>query len=102
MTRKWRKPNNEELKDLYSPPKIVWVIKIEKKEMGGTCSTYEGEERVLVEKPEGKRPLGRPRHKWEDNIKVDLQEVGLGGIDWIDLAQDRDRWRAIVKALMNL
>jgi hypothetical protein len=58
--------------------------------------------RVLVGKPEGKRPLGRPRHRWEDNIRMDLQEVGCGGIDWIQLAQDRDRWRAIVNAVMNL
>jgi len=58
--------------------------------------------RVLVGKPEGKRPLGRPRHRWEDNIKMDLQEVVRGGMDWIDLAQDRDRWRALVNAAMNL
>jgi len=58
--------------------------------------------RVLVRKPEGKRPLGRHRHRWEDNIKVDLQEVGCGGMDWIGLAQDRDRWRALVNAVMNL
>ena len=58
--------------------------------------------RVLVGKPEGKRPLGRPRHRWEDNIKMDLQEVGCGGVDWIELAQDRDRWRALVNAVMNL
>ena len=58
--------------------------------------------RVLVEKPEGKRPLGRPRRRWEDNIKMDLQEVGCGGIDWIELAQDRGRWRALVNAVMNL
>jgi len=58
--------------------------------------------RVLVGKPEGKIPLGRPRHRWEDNIKMDLQEVGCGGMDWIELAQDRDRWRAIVNAMMNL
>jgi len=57
---------------------------------------------VLVEKPEGKRPLGRPRLRWEDNIKMDLQEVACGGMDWIDLAQDRDRWRALVNAVMNL
>jgi len=55
-----------------------------------------------VGKPEGKRPLGRPRHRWEDNIKMDLQEVGLGGMDWIELVQDRDRWRALVTAVMNL
>jgi hypothetical protein len=54
--------------------------------------------RVLVGKREGKRPLGRPRHRWEDNIKMDLQEVGCGGTDWIELADDRDRWRALVNA----
>ena len=58
--------------------------------------------RVLVGKPEGKRPLGRPRHRWEDNIKMDLQEVGCGGMDWIEMAQDRDRWRALVSGVMNL
>jgi len=58
--------------------------------------------RVLVRKPEEKRPLGRPRHRWEDNIKVDLQEVGFRSMDWIRLAQDRDRWWALVNAVMNL
>ena len=58
--------------------------------------------RVLVGKPEGKRPLGRPRRRREDNIKMDLQEVGYGSMDWIELSQDRDRWRVIVKAVMNL
>ena len=58
--------------------------------------------RVLVGKPEGKRPLGRTRRRWEDNIKMDFQEVGCGGIDWIELAQDRDRWQALVNAVMNL
>ena len=58
--------------------------------------------RVLVGKPEGKRPLGRPRRRWEDNIKMDLQEVGCGGLDWIELAQDRDTWRALVNAAMNI
>ena len=58
--------------------------------------------KVLVEKPEVKRPLGRPRRRWEDNIKMDLQEVGCGGVDWIDLTQDRDRWRALVSTVMNL
>ena len=57
---------------------------------------------VLVGKPEGKRPLGRPRRRWEDNIKMDLQKVGCGGMDWIELAQDRDRWWAIVNAVMNI
>jgi len=58
--------------------------------------------RVLVGKPEGKGPLGRPRCRWDDNIKMDLQEVGCGGMDWIELAQDRDRWRALVGTVMNL
>jgi hypothetical protein len=58
--------------------------------------------RVLAGKPEGKRPLGRPRRRWEDNIKMDLQEVGCGGMDWIDLGLDRDRWLALVNAVMNL
>jgi hypothetical protein len=58
--------------------------------------------KVLVGKPEGKRPLGRPRRRWEDGIGMDLGEIGLGGLDWIRLAQDRDRWRAVVSAVMNL
>jgi hypothetical protein len=74
-------------------------------EMGGACSTN-GEKmnayKILVRKPEGKRPLGRPRRRWEDNIKMDLKEIGWGGIDWIDLAQDRDQWRALVNTVMKL
>ena len=62
--------------------------------MGGACSTYR--------KPEAKRPFGRPRRRWGDNIKMDLEEVGFGGMDWIDLAQARDRWWAVVNAVMNL
>jgi hypothetical protein len=61
-----------------------------------------GAYRILVVRPEGRRSLGRPRRKWEDNIKMDLEEVGWGGMDWIDMAQDRDRWRAVVSAVMNL
>jgi hypothetical protein len=72
--------------------------------MGKACSTN-GEKRnayrVLVGKPEGKGPLGRPRRRWVDSNKMDLREVGLDAMDWIDLAQDRDRWRALVNAVMN-
>jgi hypothetical protein len=75
--------------------------------MGGACSTFgrgerRGVYRVLVGKSEEKRLLGRHRHRWEDNIKMDLHEVGCGGMDWIELAQDRDRWQALVNAVMNL
>jgi hypothetical protein len=73
--------------------------------MGGACSVYgerRGIYRVFVKKPEGKRPLGRLRCRWEDSIQMDLQEVGYGGMDWIGLAQDMDRWRALVNAIMNL
>jgi hypothetical protein len=82
-----------------------WGNKIEKNEMGRACSMYwEGRAvyRVLVGKFEGKRPLERPMRRWVDNINVDLQEVGCGGINWIELARDRDRWQALVNAVMNL
>jgi hypothetical protein len=73
--------------------------------MGRTCGTYGGRRgayRALVGKPEGRSPLGRPRRRWEDNIKMDLREVGWEGADWIYQAQDRDRWRALVYTVMNL
>jgi hypothetical protein len=71
--------------------------------MGGACSAYgegRGVYRVLVRKPEGRRPLGRSRHRWEDNIRIDLREVGCGCVDWMELAQGRDRWRALVSAVL--
>jgi len=77
--------------------------KIEKNDMGGAhMGEWRVVHRVLVGKPEGKRPMGRPRRRWEDNIKMDLQEVGEGCGDWMELAQDRDRWRALVSTVMNL
>jgi drug/metabolite transporter superfamily protein YnfA len=78
--------------------------KIKKNEMGRACGAYGGGEsvyRVLVGKPEGKRPLGRPRRRWEDNIKMDLEEVGGAYGDWMERAQDRDRWWALVNSVMN-
>jgi len=102
VTGEWRKLHNEELRDLYSLPNIVWVVKSRMRWAGHVARMGEGRgvHGVLVGKPEGKRPLGRPRCRWEDNIKMDLQEVG-GRRDWMELAQDRDRWRALVNTVMN-
>ena len=97
--------DNEELNDLYSSPNIVRVITSRRMRGAGhvVCMGEErGVYRVLVGKPEGKRPLGRPRHRWVDNIRIDLQEMGCGYVDWIGLAQDTDRWRTLVSAVMNL
>jgi hypothetical protein len=105
MTGEWRKLHNEELNELYSLPNIVRVVKSRRTRWAGNVARM-GEERavhrVLVGKPEGKRPLGRPRRRWEDNIKMGVQEVGGGREDWMELAQDRDGWRALVSTVKKL
>jgi hypothetical protein len=102
VTGQERKLHNEELNDLYCSPNIVRVINIEKNVMGRACRAYGGRGEGLVGKPEGRRPLGRPRLRWEDNNNMDLQEVGRGSMDWIELAEVRDRWWALVNAVMNI
>ena len=105
MTGEWRKLRNEELSDLYSLPNIVRVVKSRRVRWAGHVARMaegRGVHRVLVGKSEGKRPLGRPRRRWEDNITMDLKEVGGGCEDWMELAEDRDRWRALVGTVINL
>jgi len=105
VTGDWRRLHNEELNDLYSSPNIVRVIKSRRMRWTGHVARV-GEERgvyrVLVGKPEVRSPLGGPRRRWADNIRTDLQEVGCVYLDWIGLAQDRDRWRTLMSAVMNL
>jgi hypothetical protein len=105
VTGEWKKLHNEELRDLYSLPNIVRVVKSRRMRwawhvarMGEGRGVY----RVLVGKPEGRRPFGRPRRRWENNIKMDLQEVGGSCGDWMELAQDREGWRALVGTVWNL
>jgi hypothetical protein len=105
VTGGWRKPHNEELHGLYSSPSIVSVIKTRRMRWArhvACMGEVRGAYNILVCKPVGRRPLGRPRHRWEDNIKMDLGEIGFGDVDWILLAQDRDRWRALVNTVMSL
>jgi len=104
VTGEWKKLHNVELNDLHSSPDIVRVIEYRRMRWAGNVARM-GERRsayrFLVGKPERKRPLGRLKGRWEDNIKMDLQEVGWGGMDWIVLVQNRDRWRALVNAVMK-
>jgi hypothetical protein len=105
VTGEWRKLHNEELHNLYSSADIIRQVKSRQMRWTGHVARM-GQERkmykVLVGKPEGKRPLGRPRRRGEDRIRMDLRETGLGSVDWIRLAKDRDRWRAVESAVMNL
>jgi hypothetical protein len=101
LTGEWRRLHNEELNDLYSSPNIVRVIKSRRMRWARHVARM-GEERGAYRFLVGKRPLGRPRRRWVDNIRMDLQEVGCGYGDWIGLAQDRVRWRTLVRAVRNL
>jgi hypothetical protein len=105
VTGGWRKLHNEELRDLYSSPSIFIIIKSRRMRWTGHVARMRLKRnayRLLVGKPEGKRPPGRPRRRWVDNIKMDILQICWGGVDWIGLAQDRDKWRALVNAVMNL
>jgi hypothetical protein len=105
VTGEWRKLHNEELHDLYSSPTVIKIIKSRRMRWAGHVSRMEEKRnayRLLVGKPEGKRPLGRPRRKWMNNISMDLGEVEWGDVDWIGLAKNRNRWRALVNWVLNL
>jgi hypothetical protein len=105
VIREWKKLHNAELNDLYFSLNIIRVIKSRRMRWAGQVERMgegRGLYRGLLRKQEGKRPFERPRRRWEDNIKIDLQEVGCEGMEWIELAQDRDRWRALVTMVMNL
>jgi hypothetical protein len=105
VTGGWRKLHNEELNNWYSSPSIIRIIKSRRMRWAGHVARI-GEKRnvyrLLVGKREGKRPLGRPKRRWMDNIKMDLLEIRLNAVDWIDLAQDRYRWRALVNSVTNI
>jgi hypothetical protein len=105
VTGGWRKLHNEELHGLYSSPSIVKVIKARRMRWAGHVARIwevRGAYNILVGRPEVRRPLGRPRRRREDNIKMDLRKMGFGDVDWIHWAQDRDRCRALVNTVMNL
>jgi hypothetical protein len=104
VTRDLRKLHNEKINNLYSSPNIIRMMKSRSMRwaghvarMGATRNAY----RILVGKPEGNSPLGKPIRRWVDNINIDLIEIGWDSMDWIDLAQDRDQWRALVNTVMN-
>jgi hypothetical protein len=101
----WRKLHNEELRDLYSSPRIIRITKSRRMRWAGHVARMRRKRnayRLLVGKPDGKRPLGRLRCRWVDNIRMGLGEIGWGNVDWIGLAKDRHRWRALVNSVLNL
>jgi hypothetical protein len=104
-SKKFARPSPSDDNEMYSSPNIITMIKSRRVKWAGHVVRM-GENRnaykILVGRPEGKRPLGRARHRWVDNIKIDHREIGWDGVDWIDLAQDRDQWRALVNTVMNL
>jgi hypothetical protein len=105
VTGECRKLRNEELHDLYSSPSIIRKINPRRTRWAGHVARMDEQKnacRLLVGKLEGKRPLGRPRRRWVDKIRMDLGEVGWGDVDWIGLAKDRNRWRAVVNSVLNL
>jgi hypothetical protein len=105
VTGEWRKVHNKELRDLYSSPSIIRIIKSRRIKWAGHVARIREKRnayRLLVGKPEGKRPLGRPRRRWVDNIGMDIGEVGWGDVDWIGLGKDRNGWRALVNSVLNL
>jgi hypothetical protein len=105
VTGGWRKLYNEELHGLYSSPSIIRVIKARRMRWArhvARMGEVRGAYNILVGRTEGRRPLGRPRRRWEDNINMDLREIGFGDVDWIHWAQVRDRWWALLNMVMNL
>jgi hypothetical protein len=101
VTGEWRKLHNEELRDLYSSPSIIRIIKLRRMRWAGHVARM-GDKRNACRLLMGKRPLGRPRRRGVDNIRMDLGEMGWGDMDWIGLARDRNRWRALVNSILNL
>jgi hypothetical protein len=104
VTGGWRKLHNEELRNFYSSPRIIRIIESRRMRWAGHVARM-GEKRtayrIVVGKPEGKKPLGRPKRRWVDNIKMDLTKIRWHGVDWMDVAQDRDHWRALVNTVMK-
>jgi hypothetical protein len=105
VTGGWRKLHKKELHDLYCSPSIIRIIRSRRMRWAGHVALIGDKRnayRLFLGKQEGNRPLGKPRRRWVDNIRMDLGEVGWGDVDWIGLVQDRNRWRAVVNSVLNL